>query len=65
MSLFGKKKLYKVVWQYDEFCIPVTEIVAAKDPAHAWKKIKKQYSLLTGLISLEIIDMNKLGGKVE
>lgn len=55
MNLFGEKKLYKVVWRYDSFCTPTTEIVAAKDPAHAWKKIKKQHSLSIDLVSLKEI----------
>lgn len=55
MNLFGKKKLYKVIWRYDAFCIPTAEIVAAKDPAHAWKKIKKQHSLSIDLVSLKEI----------
>ena len=55
MSLFGKKKLYKIVWRYNAICTPTTEIVAAKDPAHAWKKIKEQHSFPIDLVSLEEI----------
>ena len=55
MSLFGERKLYKVIWRYDVFCSPTTEIVSAKDPAHAWKKIKKQHALPIDLVSLKEI----------
>ena len=44
MGLFKKKKLYKVVWEN------VTggtrqDIISARDPAHAWKKIKDEYPI--------------------
>lgn len=66
MSLFGKKYLYKVVWAYGSSPgYHHAEIVKAKDPAHAWKKIRRQHEYSLNLISLEIIDMNKLGGKIE
>lgn len=41
-NLFKRKKLYKVVW---ETVIGDTrqDIISARDPAHAWKKIKKDY----------------------
>lgn len=66
MSLFGKKYLYKIVWAYSSITgCPHTEIIKAKDPSHAWKKIKKEHCYPITLISLEIINMNKLGGKVD
>lgn len=55
MSLFAKKKLYKVVWRYNSFCTPHTEIVAAKDPAHAWKKVKREHAIHIDLVSLKEI----------
>lgn len=66
MSLFGKKILYKIVWAYSSVmgCLH-TEIIKAKDPSHAWKKIKRGHPYPITLISLEEINMNKLGGKVE
>lgn len=67
MSLFRKKYLYKVVWAYG-CSLPGyhhTEIIEAKDPAHAWKKIRRQHGFSLNLISLEEINMNKLGGKIE
>ena len=66
MSLFAKKKLYKVVWSWDNsYYYSYTEIVKAKDPAHAWKKICRHHVYTINLVSLEEINMNKLGGKVE
>lgn len=66
MSLFGKKYLYKIVWAYSTAMdYPNTEIIKAKDPSHAWKKIKRGHYYSMTLISLEEINMNKLGGKVE
>ena len=39
MSLFGKKKLYKIIWSWgNPYIDSYTEIIAAKDPAHAGKK---------------------------
>lgn len=38
MSLFGKRKLYKVIWRYDEFCSPSVDFVKATDAYKAWKK---------------------------
>lgn len=55
MSLFSKKKLYKIVWRYDPLCSCHTEIVAAKDPAKAWKKIKKEHAISIELVLLEEI----------
>lgn len=42
MSLFSKKKLYKIKWIYGLGIIH-TDLVAARDPAQAWNKIKKKY----------------------
>lgn len=53
MKFFQKKKLYKIVWQYDYLCPCHTEIVIAKDPARAWKKIKKEHAITIDLVSLE------------
>ena len=42
MSLFSKKKIYKIKWTYGLGIIH-TDLVAARDPAQAWNKIKKDY----------------------
>ena len=42
MGLFSKKKIYKIKWTYG-FDIIHTDIIAARGPAQAWKKLKKQY----------------------
>lgn len=55
MGFFSKKKLYKIVWQYDPLCHRHTEIVTAKDPAKAWKKIKKEHAITIDLVLLEEI----------
>ena len=56
MNLFAKKKLYKVVWSWDNpYYYSYTEIVKAKDPAHAWKKLCRQHFVSINLVSLEEI----------
>lgn len=55
MGLFSKKKLYKIVWRYGNLCYCHTEIVAARDPAKAWKKIKKEHGASIDLVLLEEI----------
>lgn len=55
MGFFTKKKLYKIVWRYDPLCSCHIEIVAAKDPAKAWKKIKKEHAISIELVLLEEI----------
>ena len=55
MGLFSKKKLYKIVWRYGSLCYCHTEIVAARDPAKAWKKIKKEHGASIDLVLLEEI----------
>lgn len=52
MGLFSKKKLYKVKWTYGYGVH--TDIVAARDPAQAWKKVKKEHWALS-LVELEEI----------
>ena len=54
MSLFGEKKLYKITWSWgNPYVDSYTEIIAAKDPAHAWKKLCRQHFVSINLISLE------------
>ena len=55
MGIFSKKKLYKIVWRYDSLSYCHTEIVVAKDPARAWKKIKKEHAINIDLVLLEEI----------
>lgn len=55
MGYFSKKKLYKIVWRYSPLCYCHIEIVTAKDPAKAWKKIKKEHGISIDLVSLEEI----------
>ena len=54
MCLFKKKKIYKLIWQYDTPSqYSYTELVKAYDPAHAWKIIKRGYATAISLISVE------------
>ena len=53
MSLFGKKKLYKIKWSYGLGIIH-TDIIAARDSAQAWKKLKKEH-FLASLVEMEEI----------
>ena len=46
------KKIYKVVWTYDSFCPPTTELVKAKDMYNAWNKIRKRHALPITLIEV-------------
>ena len=63
MCLF-KRNLYKVVWAYETWLNPSTEIVKARDMGHAWKKIKKQHDWWPiTLISIEKIEDNNYFGK--
>lgn len=55
MGFFSKKKLYKIIWQYGRSYPYHTEIVAAKDPAKAWKEIKKEHGISIDLVLLEEI----------
>lgn len=51
MSLFSKKKIYKIKWTYG-FGVVHTEIIAARDSAQAWKKLKKEH-FLASLVEME------------
>lgn len=53
MSLFKKKRLYKIIWAYHSALPGYTEIIEAKNPARAWRKIQKQHALPIVLVSLE------------
>ena len=53
MGLFSKKKLYKIEWSYTLGIIH-TDIIAAKNSAQAWKKLKKEHSLAS-LVKMEEI----------
>ena len=56
MSLFAEKKLYKIVWGWnDPGYYSYKEIVKARDAAHAWAKIKRKHFTDISLISLEEI----------
>ena len=56
MGLFTKKNLYKIVWAWhDPGYYSYTEIVKARDAAHAWSKIKRKHFSDISLISLEEI----------
>ena len=55
MSLFKKKKLYKVVWRYNILCTPDIDIVKAKDMYSAWKRVKREHSLHIELVRIEEI----------
>lgn len=39
MSLFGERKIYKVVWRYDSCCSSNVDFVKATDAYKAWKKL--------------------------
>ena len=47
------KKVYIVVWRYDAFCSPNTELIKAKDAYTAWQKIKKQHSISIDLVEVK------------
>ena len=51
MGLFSKKKLYKVEWTR---CLGIvhTDIIEAKNPAQAWKKLKEEHCLAS-LVEME------------
>ena len=53
MGLFSKKKLYKIKWSYG-LGVVHTDIVAAKNPAQAWEKLKERH-LLASLVEMEEI----------
>ena len=53
MGLFSKKKLYKIKWSYSIGVIH-TDIIAARDPAQAWKKLKEKH-FLASLVEMEEI----------
>ena len=55
MSLFGKRKLYKVVWRYDEFCSPSVDFVKATDAYKAWKKIVRKHAIHIEMVSVKEI----------
>lgn len=56
MSLFEKKKLYKLIWSWgNPYFETYTEIVSARDPAHAWRKVKRKHAISINLVSLEEI----------
>ena len=55
MSLFRKKKIYKVVWRYNILCTPDIDIVKAKDVYGAWKRVKREHPLHIKLIRIEEI----------
>ena len=46
------KKVYVVVWRYDSFCHPTTELIKAKDAYSAWRKIKRQHGISIDLIEV-------------
>lgn len=60
MGLFSKKKLYKVVWTYDDWCEPEIEIVKAQDRYSAWKKVKRHHAISIIPISIKEIKDNDL-----
>lgn len=63
MSLF-KQNLYKVVWAYETWLNPTTEIVKARDMGHAWEKVRKEHSHWPiTLIAMEKIEDNNYFGK--
>jgi hypothetical protein len=53
LTLFSKKKIYKVVWQ---FMTLHTEYIKAHDIADAWKKITKNHPMPITCISIEEVD---------
>ena len=57
MCLF-KRNLYKVVWAYDTWLNPSTEIIKARDMGHAWEKLKKKHSFSITLVAIERIEEN-------
>ena len=49
--MFGKKKLYEIVWEYVSSC---TTIIVAKNEAQALKKFYKEYGcLIPSIISFK------------
>ena len=55
MSLFKKKKLYKVVWRHGILCTPDIDIVKAKDMYSAWKKVERKHPHHIELVRIEEI----------
>ena len=37
-----KKKMYQIEW-CDSWGVTCTDLIYAKDPVHAWKKIKREH----------------------
>ncbi len=55
MTIFKKKKLYKVVWIYSKTPdVPIVDLVKAHDVAGAWTTVKNaEYPFLVSLVSIE------------
>lgn len=55
MRIF-KRNLYKIIWSWgNPYYGTYTEVVSARDPAQAWKKIKRKHYISINLVSLEEI----------
>ena len=54
-----KKKMYQVEW-LDSWGVPYADLIYAKDPVHAWKKIKRQHPFTANCFIriLELTDGN-------
>ena len=55
MRIFNRN-LYKIIWSWgNPYYETYTEIVSARDPAQAWRKIKRKHAISINLVSLEDI----------
>lgn len=50
----GNQKIYQVTWRYDNFCTSTTtELIKAKDPGDAWRKVKRQHAFYIDLVEVK------------
>ena len=56
MKLFAKKYIYRVEWTYDSWLPSTIEYVKARDAAHAWRIIKREYSWSISCINITKVD---------
>lgn len=61
MSLFGERKIYKVVWRYDSCCSSNVDFVKATDAYKAWKKIVRKHAIHIEMVSVKEIKEENFG----
>lgn len=56
MSLFKRKKIYRVEWSYENYSFYYTEFVKARTWFDAWQKVRKQHFLPIVARKIEEVD---------